>query len=443
MKVLRVTLALGLLAGLLAQAAFVLSGPVHASCGPGPGYYVASLKADIDPGSADFLSSAVSNAKAACEGNMVFVLQTNGGDGGSMESMIGTISDYRSWGGTFITLVAPPGGFAFSAGSYIAQASNRIYMAHGTTIGSATPIVSGIPTGEENSTLRKDISAFASYMQTLTESNGRNYSATRLMVTQGVSYTDLEAVRYHVVDGSVNSTSLEGALQELGVPASTPIDTPGVRSTVISVLSDPNVSGLLFLIGVFAILADIYHPTLVLTVVGGVLIALALFGLGAFGASPLAVLLMIIGAAFIFLEVKTQHGVSAVIGVIIFIVGFLLVFQFPPSSPSNPSLPPVNFTGVPVISYALLTALGVGIVVASLYLRSIREGLMKRPKVNDPSQAVGKVGRMETDFVPGGKGVATVGAEQWTVTSVQELKKGDAVKVKEVKGLELVVEKQN
>ncbi len=437
MKSFRFILAVAILLAFAAQVV-----PARAqTCTSQSGWYVASLNQNIDPGSADFLSSAVSNAEAACAGHFVLVLQTNGGDGGSMESMVNSISSYQQWGGNFSTLVAPQGGFAFSAGSYIAEASTKIYMVPGTTIGSATPIVSGIPTGEENTTLRKDISAFTSYMQTLTLANGRNATATGLMVTLGRSYTFSQALQEHVVDQVLTSTSVSGALSELGVPASTPIDTPGIRSTLISILSDPNVSGLLFLVGVFAVLADIYHPTIVLSIVGVVIIALALFGLGLFGASPLAIFLMIVGAAFIFLEVKTQHGISAAIGVIIFVVGFLLVLEFPPGSASNPSLPGVTFSGISGLTYALIAALAVGIVVASLYLRSIREGLMNRPRVNDPATRVGKEGVMETDLTAGKKGVALVGAEQWSVISQQDLRKGDAVKVKEVRGLELVVEK--
>ncbi len=428
-----------LIAAFVVQVVAVHGQGSFSGCSADSGYYVASLNSDIDPGAADFLSAAVSNAESACAGHIIFVLVTNGGDGGSMESMVDSIAGYRGWGGTFVTLIAPTGAHAFSAGSYIAEASDKVYMVPGTTIGAATPIVYGIPTGQENTTLRKDISAFTSYMQALTSSNGRNETATGLMVTQGASYTNVMALRYHVIDGVINASSIPAALVALGAPSSSPIHTPDIRSTFISILSNPNVSSLLFLIGVFAVLADIYHPTLVLSIVGVVVIALALFGLGTFGASPLAVFLMITGAAFIFLEVKIQHGVSAVIGVIIFVVGFLLIFQFPPASPS---LPGVNFSGIPEISYALIAALGVAIVIASIYLRSIREALKNRPKVNDPRMALGRVGKMETDLAPGGKGVALVGAEQWSVTSSQELRKGDTIKVKEVNGLELVVEKQ-
>lgn len=445
MKLIKLVLAVALL---LAVASQVLPVSAQSQCATKSGSYVASLSADIDPGTADFMATTVANAEAQCAANIVFILVTNGGDGASMESMISSIASYQQWGGTFTTVVAPQGAYAFSAGSYIAEASNKIYMEPGTTIGSATPIVSGIPTGEENTTLTKDINAFASYMMTLTHSNGRNDTATGLMVTKGVSYPYEKALQYHVIDGVINSTTLQGALSYFGLdPASTPVNTPGIRSSLISVLSNPNVSSLLFLLGVFAVLADIYHPTLILSVVGVAVIATALFGLGVFGASPLAVILMIVGAAFMFLEVKTAHGISATVGVVIFVIGFLLIFEFPPASSSAPS--PSNpipqqaatFSGIPDITYGLIVILGVAIVIGSLYLRSIREALKKRPKVNDPSVVIGKEGTMESDLKPGGKGVALVASEEWSVTSTQELRAGDPVRVKGLEGQTLAVER--
>ena len=442
LKRLRLLLAVALLVAFAVQFA-----PTHAqtqSCANKNTYYVASINADIDPGTADFLSSAVSSAESNCAGHFVFVLVTNGGDGASMESMISSIEGYEQWGGNFSTVVAPQGSYAFSAGSYIAEASSSIYMEPGTTIGSATPIVSGIPTGEENSTMTKDIDAFSSYMGTLTQSNGRNATATELMVTHGVSYPDAFALREGVINGIINSTTVQGALSYLGVPANTTINTPGIRSSLISVLSNPNVSGLLFLLGVFAVLADIYHPTIILSVVGVAVIAAALFGLGVFGASPLAVILMIIGTAFIFLEVKTAHGISATVGVVIFIVGFLLVFQFPSAASSAPSQiqqQPASFTGATDITYGLIVALGAAIVLASVYLRSIRDALRKRPRVNEPSVLIGKEGKMESDLKAGGRGVAMVSSEEWSVTSAQDLQRGDSIRVKGVAGQTLAVEK--
>jgi membrane-bound serine protease (ClpP class) len=454
MKLVRVLLIAALLLSFAATVA-----PAHAqACTTKSGYYVASLNGDIEPGAADFMATTVSNAESLCASNIVFLLTTNGGDGASMESMIASIQSYQQWGGNFTTVVAPSGAFAFSAGSYIAESSNKIVMEPGTTIGSATPIVSGIPTGEENTTLTKDINAFASYMQTLTSAHGRNATATALMVTKGVSYCSTpssesipcpSALKEHVVDAVIESTTVQGALSYLGVPssASASINTPGIRSSLITILSDPNVSSLLFLLGVFMVLADIYHPTIILSVLGLVIVAAALFGLGVFGASPLALLLMIVGAAFIFLEVKTQHGISALAGVVIFIFGFLLIYQFPPASGASPTtsnpVPPqaALFSGIPDITYGLLVVLGAAIVIGSLYLRSIREALRKRPRVNEPSVLVGRTGSMESDLKAGGRGVAEIASEEWSVTSSHDLAEGDAVRVIGVSGNTLTVEK--
>src|SRR5207249_4437287 len=147
------------------------------------------LDQNIDPGAEDFVVSSINEATSAGIHNFILILNTNGGSGANMENIISAISDYEySGNNNFTTLIAPSSAHAFSAGAYIAESSKFIVMIPGTVIGSATPIVSGIPTGEENTTLTKDISAFTQYMVTLTKHNNRNYNATALMVTKGVSY---------------------------------------------------------------------------------------------------------------------------------------------------------------------------------------------------------------------------------------------------------------
>ncbi len=137
------------------------------SCGGQPSYYVASMNMTIDPGSQDFVTSAINDARASCANHFVLVMNTFGGAGNNMDNIINAISSYQADGGTFITLIAPSGNHAFSAGAYIAEASDKIYMTPGTAIGSATPIVYNIPTGEVNTTLTKDINGFKAYMGAL------------------------------------------------------------------------------------------------------------------------------------------------------------------------------------------------------------------------------------------------------------------------------------
>jgi len=411
--------------------------------------YVASLDQNIDPGAEDFVVSSINDATSSGIHSFILILNTNGGSGANMENIISAISNYESTGkNNFTTLVAPTSAHAFSAGAYIAESSNQIFMVPGTVIGSATPIVSGIPTGEENTTLTKDINAFTQYMTALTGSHGRNATNAALMVTRGVSYdcqtvTSCSALERGVINQVLSANSTQQALTIMKAGDAT-IHYPGTRSIFLSIISDPNLSSILFLAGVFAILADLYHPTIIFTVVGAAAIALALLGLGVFGAPIVSIVLMMIGAIFIFLELKTHHGVSAIAGVIIFIVGFLLIFSLPSSTPA-PAPPGSSGSGtfiqIGVLTYTILGIVGGGGVLGSIYLYRVRETLMHKPPAQNPKAIIGKTGRLTSDLKAGEVATANIGSEDFTVTGSTDLPNGTLVMVKDIQGLRLMVEK--
>src|SRR6266480_1537759 len=390
--------------------------------------YVAWLDQNIDPGAEDFVVSSINEATSAGIHNFILILNTNGGSGANMENIISAISDYEySGNNNFTTLIAPSSAHAFSAGAYIAESSKFIVMIPGTVIGSATPIVSGIPTGEENTTLTKDISAFTQYMVTLTKHNNRNYNATALMVTKGVSYdcgtaTSCSAYQQNVINAVLPANNTQQALTTLHA-GDAPIHTAGTRSIFLSVISDPNLDSILFLAGVFAILADLYHPTIIFTVVGASAIALALLGLGVFGAPIVSIVLMMIGAIFIF--------------------GFLLIFSLPSSTPAPSSAPSGSgtFIQIGVLTYTILGIVGGGGVLGSIYLYRVRETLMHRPPAQNPKAIIGKTGRLTSDLKAGEVATANISAEDFTVTGSTDLPNGTLVRVKDIQGLRLIVEK--
>lgn len=407
--------------------------------------YVASLDQNIDPGAQDFVTSSINDATSSGIHNFILIINTNGGAGVNMENIISAIAAYEGAGNRFTTLIAPGTAHAFSAGAYIAESSTNITMIPSTVIGSATPIVSGIPVGQENSTFTKDRNAFTSYMISITPGY-RNATATAEMVTGGKSfscqtYLFCYAKQQHVVDVVLNVSNTQDALTAMGAGGA-PIHTPGVTSTFLSIISDPNLDSILFLAGTFAILADLYHPTLIFTVVGGAAIALALLGLGVFGAPLVSIILMLIGAVFIFLELKTHHGISAIAGVIIFIVGFLLIFSLPSSAPAPASAPSGSgtFFQAGILTYTILGLLGAGGVFGSIYLYRVRETLMNQPPAQNPKAIIGKQGRLTSDLKAGEVATANIGSEDFTVTGSTDLPKGTLVKVKGLEGLKLIVE---
>src|SRR2546428_11716036 len=151
-------------------------------------FYVASLDENIDPGAQDFVVSSINDDTSSGIHNFILIINTNGGAGVNMENIISAIAAYEGAGNRFTTLIAPGSAHAFSAGAYIAEESTNITMVPTTVIGSATPIVSGIPTGQDNTTFTKDINAFTQYMVSITPGY-RHATATALMVTGGKSYS--------------------------------------------------------------------------------------------------------------------------------------------------------------------------------------------------------------------------------------------------------------
>src|SRR3989475_13250918 len=99
-------------------------------------YYVASLDMVIDPGAEDFVVTAINDARSVGANHFVLVMNTNGGACRNIEKIINAISDYENAGNNFTTLIAPVSRHAFSAGAFIAEASDQIWMVSGTTIAS-------------------------------------------------------------------------------------------------------------------------------------------------------------------------------------------------------------------------------------------------------------------------------------------------------------------
>ncbi|HUI00933.1 MAG TPA: NfeD family protein [Nitrososphaerales archaeon] len=387
-----------------------------------PSTVVVDFSVPVDPGSSSLVSQAVSTAESSGAPAILIEMNTPGGLLSDMTGIIDSIEQANQSGIPTYTYV-PPDALAASAGSYIAMATNKILMGPGSEIGPSTPIVVGGTDLEQNHTE----GAMLSLMASLAEKWGRNATAAQTMVLADTAYSASDAYRFHLVQG--NATSLEGALASLGLGPSYVVVHEGAYDQLLSALSDPNVSGLLVFLGGLAILLDLYHPTFVLSVAGGIALVAGLVGIEAVGASTLGLAVVAAGIALMFLELRLGHGLAMVAGGIVSGAGIYLLFQGLQLSSSSADLTQVEAVAVAVVG-----------VLAALYVRWVVGPLREGKSVTGPESIVGKVGVAYSSLTPNGE--VRVEGITWRARSASgDVAAGESVRVDSIEGLVLVVVK--
>ncbi|HVP22385.1 MAG TPA: nodulation protein NfeD [Conexivisphaerales archaeon] len=404
----------------------VLGAGARAYALPVPTVLVADFSVSVDAGGEQFIHSVVAQAQNQHMSAIIIEMNTPGGLLSSMQDIINDLTVAEDAGIKVYAYVVP-NGWAASAGSYIAMACDKIFMGDGSAIGSSTPIVVGGTDLEQNHTE----SFMLAYMVTLAETHNRSTTAATEMVLDDKAFTASEAVQGGVADGRANSIS--EVLSAVGMAgALTGSASPDAYDSFISTLSDPTVDGFLMLLGVIAILLDLFHGSIALTVVGAISIALGLFGSQLIGAPALALVVFAVAGALIILEVKVSHGFAMLCGIVLSVFGIWLL------AGNASGYSPSPFGALQYASWAIVAALAF---IGSFYLIKLREATFKRPKAVSPENVVGKEGYMLNHLTPPDFGTANIASEDWTVKCDVPLKSGDRVRAISIDGSVVTVEK--
>jgi membrane-bound serine protease (ClpP class) len=249
------------------------------------------------------------------------------------------------------------------------------------------------------------------------------------MVQQDEAFTAQQAVADHLVDGF--ASSLSDVIDKVGLSGNQQVMiSETLYNQFISALSNPTLDGILILLGIVVIVLDVYHPTIVLTIVGIICIVMGLIGSEVIGASFLGYVILAIAAVLIVLELKLGHGVAMMIGVALGAFGIYYLAQGIQYSPS-----PIG--NVTEIELFIVVAAGI---VAGLYLRWIIGPLRSKAKLTGPEALIGKTGIVVTDLKPDGE--VRVNGVVWRARSVSgDIRKGEPVKVLSIQELVLTVER--
>ena len=403
---------------------------------------VVSATGEVDRVMAERIDRVLGSAADAGAAAVVIRLDTPGGSLEATRSIVGSLLGARV---PTIVWVAPAGGFAASAGTFVTLAANRAYMAPGTRIGAASPIDSSgrdIP-GALGEKIRNDTAAWA---VSIAQERGRPADWAAATVTEARSSSATDAAALGVVDGvagtldevlagsdgqTVRVAAAEVTLRLAGAPiveaATTPFDG------ILALLADPNVAFLLFTVGSLALLFEIQSPNLLTGVLGLVSIALAAVGFVNLPTDITGLLLVAIGLVLLALEPAIpSHGILTVVGVAAFVLGGSALYtqadQFGPS---------VRVAG-PLLGIAAVTAAVFG---GLITLTAIRTRTMASPgDVQPGTVAVGTVAEVRRPLSPIGS-IHAFG-EEWSARTVDErpLDRGTTVRVIGSDGLIAIVE---
>jgi membrane-bound serine protease (ClpP class) len=381
----------------------------------------------VDPGAQDYFQSSLQFAQSSGD-PVIILMNTPGGYLANAYTIVNYIINSEKY--VNVTTYVPTGGMAASAGSYIAMASDYIYMANASFIGPSKPYVIGGTASETQHVVNGSIGE----METLAILHHRNVAASVSMVENNTVYNASTAASLGVINGiEGNLSSLMIKLGYQGMQQIQAYESPIQQFE--SFISDSTVAAFFILIGAVAILLDIYHGSIILSVAGVASLAIGFWGSSLISFYPVSLLFIIMGVVLIFLEIKLGHGLAMVGGVSLVIIGSLIM-QEGVSFSSNVSY--LNGT-----SYLIIAFEATVIPIGALYLIGLRKAVMKKPPKVGTERFIGKNGKAVTDITPGKKGVVNVLSEECSAISDEEIKKGDEVTVTEYREGTLVVRKSS
>jgi membrane-bound serine protease (ClpP class) len=442
---------------LLAGLAWLLVGALHGPPGdvlaadsatPTPHIDVLTATGVVDNVMATYVESGLAQAFDDGAAAVIITLNT---PGGSLDATQRIVSALLEAPVPTIVWVAPHGGRAASAGTFITLAAHLAYMAPGTNIGAASPVGAGGEelTGTIGDKVKNDAIA---NIRSIAEARGRDVDWAVSTVEDAVSSTATEAVAVGAVDGI--ATSLDDVRHQADGQTvdvrSQPVTLALAKAeftdvamnpfqSIIHLLSDPNVAFILLTIGFYGLLFELQSPNFVTGILGAVALILAFIG---FGSLPLNVGgLLLIGLAILLFVLEftvTSHGLLTVGGLVCFVLGAFALY----TAPGSPTAPDVTVAAPLVVLMSVATA---AFMALSLFIvvRVRRRSLAYAGAYGAGGTSTvpaGSEGIVRTSLAP--LGVVYAAGEEWTARSSSgaSIAPGAEVRVVGQDGLTLIVE---
>ena len=447
---------------------------------PAPGGGVV-LRLDVDGAIGPATSEYITNGLAvAAERDVALVVLRMDTPGGLDTSMREIIQNILASPVPVATFVAPSGGRAASAGTYILYASHIAAMAPGTNLGAATPVQigGGVPlpgspqpqpqpieptrapdsnsdtsesaqTDESPDTTAKPpppkdamgakiVNDAAAYIRGLADMRGRNADWAEKAVRQAASLSSQAALEQNVID--VVADTVASLLQKIDgrtvkmVDGETVLNVAGAaveamepnwRTKILSVIAHPNIAFILMLVGTYGLIFELSNPGAIIPgTIGAISIMLALYALNVLPVNYAGLGLVLLGIALMVAEAfAPSFGVLGLGGITAFIIGATFLFET--------TTPGFDLSWTVIIGSAVFTA-GFLILIMSMAI-----GAYRRKVVTGQEEILGAAA--EVSEWTGTAGRVHYHGETWHAEGPSSLAPGSAVEIKDRRGLTLIV----
>ena len=300
---------------------------------------VLDVHSTINPATLSYVESGLAKGR---ETGADLILVKMGTPGGLVTTTKDILSLFGASDAPVAVWVTPEGASATSAGAILASGAHVLVMSEGTNIGAATPVAVG-GGGQEGDMRDKAVNDLVSLVQSLADARGRNAELFGEMVRSASSFEAREALRERLIDGIVSTDQelarfldgrpvhLKGEDLILSVPSPPAFVEHGMDAgqSILDVFANPNLAYLLLLIGAALIYLELQAPGgLIAGSIGALCLVLAGVGFQILPVNFGGLGLIVLAFALFLMEIYvTSYGLLTLLGMICLVFGPLFLYR--------------------------------------------------------------------------------------------------------------------
>ena len=373
----------------------------------------------IDQYTVEIIKESFNQAKTENSEAIILLLDTPGGGLSQTFEIADLINESEI---PIVGYVFPTGSYAWSAGTFILMSTHIAAMAENTIIGSAQP-VEITAEGTKYITESKIINALVSWIKVRAEKFNRNQSVAERFITENLNLNATLSKKYGVVEhvsssinkllNDINGTTVLTSSGDVIINTKNAKQirySPSIGIQFMKFFSNPILSSLLLILGIFALIFGLSSPGFGAEIFGVVAILLSLIGSG-FSIPILSIIFLIIGCLLLVVEifVTPGFGVIGIGGIICLMVGSIFLI---PSYSTTEWVISMDW-----INDAIIVIISVGILIAIFFIFLLYKIIQVRNRKKAIGTFVGETGITIDKITPEKSGYIRFKGELWEAKS--------------------------